>query len=179
MNAAARVFLASGFEKATIEEIARAADISKGAFYLHFATKSEVAEALRTRFVDRLLESIRSAVETEPAEDFRARLVRWARACAAGYLAAAAEHRLAFSAAPPPRDGLTDNILIDDLRNLLFAGQSAGAWRVNDPALTAIFLFNALHGAIGMPALETGSFAREALLDALAVHFLLAVGITD
>ena len=175
MNAAERVFRASGFEGATIEDVAAGAGISKGAFYLHFNTKLEVAEALRARFVDRLLESIRVAVAAEPVEEFRARLQRWTRACAAGYLSAAAEHRLAFSAAPPPRDGLTNNILIDDLRNLLFAGQSGGAWRVDDPALTAIFLFNALHGAIGMSALETDSFAREALLDALSAHFLRAV----
>lgn len=175
MNAAERVFLAKGFESTTIEEIAKGAGISKGAFYLHFTTKIEVAEALRERFVQHLLDEIKQAVAMEPAADFRARLQTWARACAHGYLIAAAAHKLAFSAAPPPKDGLTNNILIDDLRNLLFAGQSAGSWRVDDPALTAIFLFNALHGAIGMSALETDSFAREALLSALAAHFLRAV----
>ncbi len=176
MRAAEAVFLAHGFESATIEDIATSADISKGAFYLHFATKIEVAEALRGRFVERLLAGVREAVEREPDGNFRARLQTWARACAGGYIAAAAQHRLAFSAAQPPRDGLTNNILIDDLRNLLFAGQSAGTWRVDNPALTSIFLFNALHGAVSMTALETDSFAREALLDALSAHFLQAVG---
>ncbi|MCD2174797.1 TetR/AcrR family transcriptional regulator [Rhizobium sp. C4] len=175
MIAAERVFLAKGFENATIEEIAKGAGISKGAFYLHFTTKIEVAEALRDRFVQRLLNEITKAVEMEPEPDFRARLQTWARACAHGYLVAAAAHKLAFSAAPPPKDGLTNNILIDDLRNLLSAGQSAGCWRVEEPALTAIFLFNALHGAIGMSALETDSFARVALLRALAAHFLRTV----
>lgn len=175
MNSAEGVFLDKGFESATIEEIARGAGISKGAFYLHFTTKTEVAEALRDRFVTRLLNEVRQAVEKEPGTDFGARLQTWARACAYGYLVAAAAHKLAFSAAPPPKDGLTNNILIDDLRNLLLAGQSAGRWKLDDAALTAIFLFNALHGAIGMSALETDSFARKALLDALAAHFLRAV----
>lgn len=176
MNAAENLFLTKGFDSATIEDVAKGAGISKGAFYLHFATKIEVAQALRDRFVARLLAEITQAVEKEPAVDFPARLRAWARACANGYLAAAAAHRLAFSAAPPPEDGLTNNILIDDLRNLLLAGQSAGRWQVDTPALTAIFLFNALHGAVGMPALETDHLARAALLDALAAHFLRVLG---
>lgn len=177
VNAAEGIFLSKGFESASIEEIAKGAGISKGAFYLHFATKIEVAEALRDRFIARLLFEIRQAVEKEPATDHGARLQTWARACAHGYLVAAATHKLAFSAAPPPKDGLTNNILIDDLRNLLFAGQSAGCWKLDDAALTAIFLFNALHGAIGMSALETDSSARGALLDALAAHFMRVVGV--
>jgi AcrR family transcriptional regulator len=177
MNAAEAIFLAKGFDNATIEDIAKGAGISKGAFYLHFATKTDTAEALRGRFLDRLLKSVQDEVDIAPHWDFHARLQSWAKACAAGYLAAAAEHRLAFSAAPPPKDGLTNNILIDDLGNLLLAGKSAGAWRVDNPTLTAIFLFNALHGAIGIPELETDSLARVALLDALSRHFLRAVGI--
>ena len=178
LKAAEGVFLAKGFDSATIEDIAKGAGISKGAFYLHFTTKTDVAEALRDRFVARLLAETTQAVEKEPEADFPARLRAWARACANGYLAAAAAHRLAFSAAPPPRDGLTNNILIDDLRDLLLAGQSAGRWQVDNPALTAIFLFNALHGAVGMPALETDHLARAALVDALAAHFLHVVGVT-
>ncbi len=177
MEAAEAVFLARGFDDATIEDIAKGAGISKGAFYLHFATKIEVAEALRARFGDRLLKTVRNAVDVAPQWDFRGRLQIWAKSCAAGYLAAAAEHRLAFSAAPPPKDGLTNNILIDDLRALLLAGKSAGAWRLDDPVLASIFLFNALHGAIGITELETDSLARVALLDALSRHFLRAVGI--
>lgn len=177
MRAAEQVFLIKGFESATIEDISKGAGISKGAFYLHFTTKVEVAEALRDRFVEHLLKEITRVVETEPAAEFRARLQTWARACAKGYITAAAAHKLAFSAVPPPKDGLTNNILIDDLRHLLFAGQSAGVWCVDNPALTAIFLFNALHGAIGMSVLEADSFARDALLDALSAHFLRAVGI--
>lgn len=178
MNAAERVFLAKGFESTTIEDIATRAGISKGAFYLHFNTKIEVAEALREHFVQRLLDDITQAVEREQRTAFRARLETWARACAGGYLVASAAHKLAFSATPPPKDGLTNNILIDDLRNLLFAGQSAGAWRLDDPALTAIFLFNALHGAIGMTGLETDSPMREAFLDALSAHFLRVAGVS-
>jgi hypothetical protein len=49
---------------------------------------------------------------------------------------------------PPTHAGLADNSLIDGLTQLLAGGDAAGAWRLEEPRFTAVFLFNALHGVI-------------------------------
>lgn len=166
LRSAERVFLLKGVEQATIEDITRGADLSKGAFYLHFSSKADVVEAMRGRFVQDLLDRIRSDMDGRPESDWRGRLSTWARACATGYLGASVLHNLIFSAAPAPsREGLTRNGLIDQLTELLQAGNRASAWSVEAPSFTAIFLFNALHGAVGQPGPDND------LLDQLDDHF--------
>ncbi len=46
LDAARRVFTERGFDGATIDDIAEAAGVSKGAFYFHFATKEDAFVAL-------------------------------------------------------------------------------------------------------------------------------------
>ncbi|MGC9947847.1 MAG: hypothetical protein ABSF64_15890 [Bryobacteraceae bacterium] len=38
--------------------------------------------------------------------------------------------------------------MIDHLSGLLRAGVRAGAWRIDDPRFTAVFLFSGLHGVV-------------------------------
>jgi AcrR family transcriptional regulator len=42
VEAAQRVFAASGYERATVDDLAAAAGYSKGAYYFHFSTKEEI-----------------------------------------------------------------------------------------------------------------------------------------
>ncbi len=46
MEAAGKLVLRYGFDKTTVDDIAREAGISKGAIYLHFASKDDLLEAL-------------------------------------------------------------------------------------------------------------------------------------
>lgn len=46
LEAAGRCFARDGFAKATVEEIARQAGVSKGLVYVHFASKDELLEAV-------------------------------------------------------------------------------------------------------------------------------------
>ena len=51
LEAARAEFAARGLERARVEDIARRASASKGAFYLHFESKEQVFEELLQRFM--------------------------------------------------------------------------------------------------------------------------------
>lgn len=177
MNAAEKLFLEQGFEQTTVEDITIAADVAKGTFYLQFASKTEILDALRQRFVRTMSATIAAAVEACKPGDFEGRLAGWARSCAIHYLQSGPLHHLVFVIAPPPnREGLTRNVLIDSLEELLAGGAESGAWSVDDPHLTAVFLFNALHGAVNQPGNEVQE-NREKLLAAIITHFFRSVGV--
>ncbi|MEA2438884.1 MAG: hypothetical protein QOH76_308 [Thermoleophilaceae bacterium] len=65
LDAAARVFTERGYRGATVDAIAEAAGLSKGAFYWHFESKDELMLAVLAERVERpvkeLIELIRSA----------------------------------------------------------------------------------------------------------------------
>ncbi|OWV78078.1 TetR family transcriptional regulator [Rhizobium sp. R635] len=178
MTAAERLFLAKGVEQTTIEEITSGAGVAKGTFYLHFSSKADVLEALRGRFVQGVLNGIVAAVEGQRQEDWRGKLAAWSAACATGYLDAAGLHHLAFVAAPPAtREGLSSNILIAHLSELIAAGAADDAWPVDDPGFTAVFLFNALHGVVNQPGIAETPSARAELLHKIEAHFLRSLGL--
>ncbi|KZB98959.1 HTH-type transcriptional regulator SrpR [Methylobacterium radiotolerans] len=52
LDAATEVFLAEGYEAASIDAIATAAAISKKTFYARFASKADLFEAVATRFIE-------------------------------------------------------------------------------------------------------------------------------
>ncbi|HET9952978.1 MAG TPA: helix-turn-helix domain-containing protein [Polyangiaceae bacterium] len=54
LNAAQRVFAERGLDRARVEEIAGEAGVSKGAFYLHFASKEEAFREVVTTVISRL-----------------------------------------------------------------------------------------------------------------------------
>ncbi len=178
MTSAERLFLENGPDQTTIEDITRGADVSKGAFYLHFSSKADVLEALRTRFVQGVLDRIIEAVGKQDARDWRGKITAWSRACAAGYMDAARLHHLVFASAPPPtREGLTRNILIDHLTELLAGGDMDNAWSLDDPGFTAVFLFNALHGVVNRDGIAENHAERRKLLRDIEDHFLRVAGL--
>jgi hypothetical protein len=119
--------------------------------------------------------TITDTVDRVAAGDWSGRLAAWLTGCAQGYAAFAALHEMVFHDVPPPtRAGLADNPLIDGLTKLLAAGGAAGAWRLDDPRFTAIFLFNALHGVI----LDAGRYGgSEALTRRIVDHGFRLVGL--
>jgi AcrR family transcriptional regulator len=149
MNAAQRLFLEQGVGPATIEQITSRADVAKGTFYLYFSSKDDILAALRERFAQELLASIEAAIEARPKEDWKGKLATWARSGVAGYLDSMRLHDIVFyESRPPTRQGLVDNIIIDHLSGLLRDGVDAGAWSIDDPRFTAVFLFSGLHGVV-------------------------------
>jgi AcrR family transcriptional regulator len=178
MNSAERLFLEKGFEPTAVEEITQGADVAKGTFYLHFSSKTDVLEAMRARFVQRLLDGIVTDVAEQKRRDWRGKLAAWSKACAVGYLDADRLHHLVFVAAPPAtREGLARNPLVDNLTEMLAAGAADKAWSVDEPGFTAIFLFNALHGIVNQAGIGENPIDRRKLLRAIEAHFLRSLGL--
>ena|ERR1700722_8332167 len=168
MNAALRLFLKQGIAATAIEQITSNADVAKGTFYLYFSSKDDVLAALRQRFAQNLLRSIKAAIDSLPQDDWKGKLSAWSRAGVDSYLDSMRLHDIIFSGPhrPPTRKGLVDNIIIDHLCDLLQAGVGARAWSVDDPRFTAVFLFSGLHGVvdeahIAQKRIDRGRFARK------------------
>lgn len=66
LDAAARLFARFGFDKASVEDIAHAAGVSKGAVYLHWTSKSSLFEAVLVREGLRLLDDILQRLDADP-----------------------------------------------------------------------------------------------------------------
>ena len=62
LEGATRVFLAYGFQRTTMDDIARAAEISRPALYLLFRNKSDIYRALVAEFIERTLENSRGVL---------------------------------------------------------------------------------------------------------------------
>jgi AcrR family transcriptional regulator len=67
LDAAARLFARFGFDKTSIDEIAREAGVSKGAVYLHWRSKDALFEATLVREGLRIQDAIRERIEADPA----------------------------------------------------------------------------------------------------------------
>lgn len=179
MNSAEGLFLEKGLEQTAVEEITQGADVAKGTFYLHFSSKADVLDALRTRFVQGVLDGIVVEVARQRAQDWRGKLAAWSKACAVGYLDAARLHHLVFVAVPPAtREGLARNNLVDHLTELLEAGNGDEAWLIDNPRFTAVFLFNALHGIVNQAGIGADRRSRTSLLRAIEDHFLRSLGLS-
>jgi AcrR family transcriptional regulator len=149
MNAAQRLFLVQGVASTTVDHVATSADVAKGTVYLHFASKQALLIALGERFAEKHLIRIKNAVAALPGRDWRGKLAAWAEASAAFYLDSIELHDMLFyESRAPTREGLVDNLIVDDLMSLLKAGATAGAWAIDDPRFTAVFLFSGMHGIV-------------------------------
>lgn len=62
LDGAMKVFLAYGFSRTTMDDIARAAEVSRPALYLLFKNKTDIYRALAADFVDEALAHARTAV---------------------------------------------------------------------------------------------------------------------
>jgi AcrR family transcriptional regulator len=65
LDAAREEFARTGLDRARVEDIARGARISKGAFYLHFRSKDEAFREIVTRFLGALEDHARRRHELE------------------------------------------------------------------------------------------------------------------
>lgn len=65
LDGAMGVFLAYGFQRTTMDDIARAADISRPALYLLFRNKTDIYRALARRFLEAVLAQAREAMTRE------------------------------------------------------------------------------------------------------------------
>lgn len=67
LDAAARLITHYGYDKTSVDEIAREAGISKGAVYLHFRSKEAVLDAVLLRATSEMMHSMFARVDADPA----------------------------------------------------------------------------------------------------------------
>ena len=178
MNAAQRLFLENGVGPTSIEQITDGADVAKGTFYLHFASKDDVLLALRERFVRDFLSGLKIAIGKRPEQDWKGKLAAWAKAGITGYLDRAALHDIVFheyQPRSPKQPG--DNVVIVHLSGLLEAGTAAGAWSVDDSRFTATFLFHGLHGVVHDALAKNKPVAPSPLVATMQQACFRAVGL--
>lgn len=149
LDAAERVFVRAGVERASIDDIAAEAGLSVQEIARQFDGKPALLAALRERFVAGFCEQLREAMDRCGPEDWSGRLRAWVVAGFNGYLDQVALHDVVFHGLPAhDRQAQQDNCAIDQLTELLQNGVSARAWVTNDARMTATIFFNALHAAV-------------------------------
>lgn len=75
LRAAEAVFIRDGFQAAKIEDIAKAAGYTRGAFYANFQSKEDLFIAVAERELKGLTDKLRTAVHSESAVDKKAKAV--------------------------------------------------------------------------------------------------------
>ncbi|WP_269759561.1 TetR/AcrR family transcriptional regulator [Variovorax sp. E3] len=147
MDAAERLFVEKGIAATSIDDIAAGAQVAKGTFYLYFPSKEALLGALQQRFVDTFCARLQEAMDRHRPDNHRARLKAWAETGLQTYLDNVALHDVVFHEyRPEDRRMRNDNAVIAQLVALLVQGTAAKVWRVDDATMTAVILFNALHG---------------------------------
>jgi TetR/AcrR family transcriptional repressor of nem operon len=148
LDAGQSVLVEKGIAATTLDDVTRRANVAKGTFYLYFRSKGDLVHALQRRFGQRMAGRITAAVAG--TDDWGDKLDACVRACFEDYGTQYDLHDVLFHHIPEAdrRDDLepSRSELVDVIRDLLLAGAEAGAYQVDDPDLTAVLLYSAMHG---------------------------------
>lgn len=183
LDAAERVFFAKGFEKSSMDEIARTAQLSRALLYVYFKDKAAImrglmlraGEALRNRFADAIGQS---EVGAEQVGHIGRAYYRFSiempdyfdvltQATTFEHLADEDEQSTALHACAAEAMSMMVSALITGVND-----GSLSRERVADPLMTAFYLRGALHGVImqGSKSAETDPIRPE--LEALVDYTL-------
>jgi TetR/AcrR family transcriptional regulator, transcriptional repressor for nem operon len=181
LDAAQSLVVEKGVAATTLDDVTRRAGVAKGTFYLYFRSKDDLVAALQQRFGDRMAGRIEAAARH--AETWADKLDACVLACFADYRETYELHDVLFhhagTADRRAHDaGLSPNRVIGALRDLLAAGVEAGAYRVDDPDMTAVLLFSAAHGAYEAWCHGPGPPDEAELVAATQQLFRRSVGLT-
>jgi AcrR family transcriptional regulator len=185
LDAARDALLEQGIAATTMEDIARRAELSKGALYLYFESKDELCFALLLEASEALVEAIRAGVRPDlhPLEQLKQ--------IGAAYYRFYGSHpdyfRFMFVLEHRPYAGRVPDDLLDRwsaisrrglevLAQILERGRQRGLVRPIDPWRTAVALWSAVTGLIVIPSQEVrweflGKLDSEALILATLENF--------
>lgn len=152
LEAAERLFSEQGIARSTLEQIARAAGVTRGAFYWHFRDKTAVLSALYERTAAPQLALIRAASEQESLDDPLA------------FLEATGQDFLALFAADKSQQRMhliMTNAALSEETGAWLAELNAELWRV----------FLRLVGRAGEAGLLTDALSVEEVAVSLMVMF--------
>lgn len=159
LDAAERVFFDKGYERCSMDDIAKNAQLSRALLYVYFKDKAAIMRAITLRAAQALLASFHAAVA--------ASAVGYEQICNIGYAyyhfsVEQADYFDALTQAagfghPTDSDAMNEALMQCDAANMRLmidalsqgvADGSLSAERVDDPLKTAYYLRGALHGAI-------------------------------
>lgn len=167
LDAALEVFTRRGVPDSTVEELARTAGMSKGSFYLHFATKEELAAATWARHMESFLE-VGERILSDGSEPIASRLVTVLEALTRFALDHGAVHRALYgtTGADAVKDDVNER-LIGMIADAATAGVRAGEIRADGPELLARALYHGYCGAAtdvvaGAAAVDPDALVRSA-----------------
>lgn len=170
LAAAVKVFASKGVSNATVSDIASAAGVAKGTFYLYFESKEALLAALKERFVDDMVSRALAMHERVGVEDW------WAIVddTVDTFVDYTLENRdmIQVIAQDMVTPG-TSSILVECERKMdeifaagIRAGVEAGAYRTEDPGTTASLLRHAIHGLLERAILFDTKVERKRIVAA-------------
>ncbi|SDU76678.1 TetR/AcrR family transcriptional regulator [Jiangella alkaliphila] len=155
---------------ASVSDIAAAAGVGRVTLYGHFASRTDLVDAVFVRAVARAHEALDAVDLTGDARAALARLVAssWRVIDESRLLLVAAQHAL-----PPERIRELHENPMGRVRSLLERGRAAGVFRFDLPAdwLVAVF-YTVIHGAAD--ELGAGRLAPDAAADTITATLLAA-----
>jgi TetR/AcrR family transcriptional regulator, transcriptional repressor for nem operon len=146
LTAARALFLAKGVAATSLDEITQRAGVSKGLFYLYFASKEDLVLALQEQFSGEVAARM-AAAAAPPAQagqaDWAARLDACVRAGFECYRELHDLHEVLFHHAHPVRSDPPLATLV--IKDLLAAGVAEGTLDLSDPESTAVLCYASMH----------------------------------
>lgn len=163
LDAAAELFVVHGVTGTSIDAVAARAGVSKGAVYHHFSSKDELVGAVEQRFSTAIRDKARAACAGANAPDLRDALPSWTTAVVNAYLDELALHdALFYGGAPASRQAASDNVLINDLRQLLL--DTGAAAEVPAADLVAGFIVAGITTAVDRAVLAGHAEPRDRVI---------------
>lgn len=179
LDAAQQLFLDKGIGATSIDDIASAAQVAKGTFYLYFPSKEALLHALQERFVAGFVERLEIAMDRCGPDRWRLRLQAWVKTIIEGYLDNVRLHDVIFHELQPyDRHAMSNNSAIDQLTTLLGEGGKAGAWLAEEPRATAVMFFHALHGGVDAAIADSKKINRAKLIRSITTFIERALNAT-
>ena len=147
----------------TVADVAKAAGVAKGTFYLYFASKDALVAELRHRLDETFLAGVTDGLElVEPADWWRM-ADRTVEMFVDFLLDVQDVHDVLYHR--PAGTGSGGTTGVDMVAEFLRRGSEHGPFAVRDPETTAALLFSALHGAVDI-AVARGRVDRDRVVDA-------------
>ena len=140
------LFLAKGIAATSLDDVTQRAGVSKGLFYLYFASKEDLVLALQEQFSGEVAARMAAAAAAQAKAgqaDWAARLDGCVRAGFECYRELHDLHEVLFHHAHPARSDPPLATLV--IRDLLAAGVAAGALDLSDPESTAVLCYASMH----------------------------------
>ncbi|MEU7085334.1 TetR/AcrR family transcriptional regulator [Streptomyces achromogenes] len=149
LRAGQRVFGTTGFERATISELADAAEIGKGTFYLYFESKDHLLGALWERYVDAIVSTAQEILNE--SDDWWPTIDRVMSALVRHAFANAELHRIVYGSANAKALELcrqANQRVIDLMCAFVEEGTAAGAFRAGDTRVAFRMAYHASDGLL-------------------------------